>query len=82
VIFSNLQIFPISKFISEKKVEFLFLEFSKFCNSKIIRNGKKNLERNLKEKKIYVKNFEKKKRKKEKNAGCTLGNPGSLQPVL
>ncbi len=36
---------------------------------------KKNLERNLKEKKIHVKNFEKKKRKKEKIAGCTLRNP-------
>jgi hypothetical protein len=33
---------------------------------------KKNLDRNLKEKKIYVKKFEKKKRKKEKVAGCTF----------
>ncbi len=36
---------------------------------------KKNLDRNLKEKKIYVKKFEKKKRKKEKVAGCTFWNP-------
>ncbi len=40
----------------------------------ILRNGKINLERNLEKKKIYVKNFEKKKRKKEIIAGCTFRN--------
>lgn len=74
VIFSNLQTLPNSKFISEKKVEFFFSELIFFCSIKIIRNGKINLEKNLKEKKIYVKNFEKKKRKKEKIADCTFRN--------
>jgi hypothetical protein len=54
VIFSNLQTFPISKFISEKKVEFLS-KFSKFCNIKIIRNEKSML-------KILRKRKEKKKK--------------------
>jgi uncharacterized membrane protein YcaP (DUF421 family) len=55
-------------------VEFFFSELIFFCSIKIIRNGKINLEKNLKEKKIYVKNFEKKKRKKEKIADCTFRN--------